>query len=155
VTTLSQRLEELGLALPEPVPVRGRFRSVVVRDGIAYVSGAIATTGPPLAVAYPGTVDIGVSLDDAKESARGAMLAVLAAVADAVGVDAIDAVLHLGGYVRVAPGFDDVHMVVGAATALVGDLFGDDALPARTAVGVASLPAGASVLLDAVVAVKP
>ena len=155
MTQLVERLAELGLALPEPVPVRGRFRAVVVHGDVAYVSGAVATTGPPLQIAYPGHVGGEVSLEEAKESARGALLAVLASVDTAVGLDRVAGVLHVGGYVRVAPGFDDVHMVVGAATALVGDLFGDDGLPARTAVGVASLPAGASVVLDAVAAVRP
>ena len=45
--------------------------------------------------------------------------------------------------------------MVGAANALVGELFGDGALASRTAVGVATLPERASVVLDTVVALRP
>ena len=44
--------------------------------------------------------------------------------------------------------------MVGAANDLVADLFGDDRLAGRTAVGVATLPERASVVLDAVVALR-
>lgn len=147
-------LSELGLELPEPLPVRGRFRPVVVHGGLAYTSGALATTGPPLQVAWPGRVGIEVSLDDAKQSARGALLTTLANLESALGdLDRIQAVLHVHGYVCAGPDFDKVHHVVGAATELVGELFGDDGLPARTAVGVATLPERASVVLDVIAAV--
>ena len=44
--------------------------------------------------------------------------------------------------------------MVGAASALIGELWGDSALASRTAVGVATLPEHASVVLDTVVALK-
>lgn len=148
------RLDDLGMEIPDPLPVRGRFRPVVLHGPVAYTSGAIATTGPPLRVAWPGRVGDDVSLDEAKSSACGALLATLANLRAALGdLDRVAGFLHLNGYVRVAPGFDKVHHVVGAASALVGDVLGDELLPARTAVGAAELPEGASVVLDAVVAV--
>jgi enamine deaminase RidA (YjgF/YER057c/UK114 family) len=151
---LQERLAELGLTLPEPVPVRGRFRSVVVRGDLAFASGALATTGPPLQVAWPGAVGADVSLEDAMKSAEGAVLALLANVNQELdGLERVEGILHVHGYVQAAPGFDKVHHVVGAATRLVGELFGDDGLPARTAVGVATLPESASVVLDAIVAI--
>ncbi len=59
----------------------------------------------------------------------------------------------LGARKCATPDFDKVHHVVGAANAMIGDLFGDDALAGRTAVGVAALPERASVVLETVVAV--
>jgi len=152
----AQALAEAGITLPEPLPVRGRFRPVVVHAGLAHVSGAIATTGPPLQVAWPGRVGAEVSLDDAKLSARGALLGALSNLQAALGTLArVESILHVRGFVCVDPAFDKVHHVVGSATELVGELFGDDGLPARTAVGVAALPERASVVVDLIAAVAP
>ena len=155
VAEVSQRLADLGLVLPEPLPIRGRYRAVVVHGGLAYTSGALATTGPPLRVAWPGQLGAEVSIDEGKESARGALLATLANLAAELGsVDRIEAIVHLRGFVNAATGFDKVHHVIGAANDLVGELFGDERLAGRTAVGVSALPENASVVLDTVVAVR-
>jgi len=152
---LAGRLGALGLTLPEPIPTVGRYRSVVVHAGVAHISGLMAVTGPPLRIAYPGRVGDTLTMDEAKESARGALLSTLAALKGHLGsLDHVASFLHVRGYVRAAPGFDKVHHVVGAANALIGDLFGDDALAGRTAVGVESLPEGASVVLECTVALR-
>ena len=153
--TITERLAELGLNLPAPLPRRGRFSAVVVRGDLAFTSGALGTFDEPLRVAHPGQVGVDVSLDDAKESARLALLATLANLDEALGdLDRVEVFVHLTGYVNAAAGFDKVHHVVGAANDLVADLFGDDRLAGRTAVGVATLPERASVVLDAVVALR-
>ena len=82
-----------------------------------------------------------MSLEDGKESARGALVPTLANLAAELGdLDRVEGFLHLRGHVNAAPGFDKVHHVVGAANDLIGELFGPDGLAARTAVGVATLP---------------
>ena len=150
-----ERLAEMGLELPTPLPRRGRFSSVVVRGDLAFTSGALASTGPPLRIAYPGQVGTAVSLDEAKESARMALLATLANLDEAIGsLELVEGFVHLTGYVNASPEFDKVHHVVGAANDLVAELFGADHLAGRTAVGVSSLPERASVVIDAVVAVR-
>ena len=152
---VDQRLDELGLALPEAIPVHGRYRPVVVHDGIAYTSGLMAVAGPPLRIDFPGRLGDDLTLDEGKESARGALLQTLSQLAVSLGdLDRIEAFLHVRGFVCATPEFDKVHHVVGAANALIGELFGDTALAGRTAVGVATLPERASVVLDAVVALK-
>jgi len=149
------RLRELGLSLPEPIPAIGRYRPVVVHGDVAHTSGLMAVTGPPLRIAYPGRVGDTLTMDDAKASARGALLSTLAALHGHLGsLDGITGFLHVRGYVLATPDFDKVHHVVGVANALIGQLFGDDALAGRTAVGVASLPEGASVVLECTVALQ-
>ena len=94
-------------------------------------------------------------LEDGKESARGALLQTLSHLAVELGsLDSIRSFLHVRGFVCATADFDKVHHVVGAASTLIGELFGDSALASRTAVGVATLPEHASVVLDAVVAVR-
>jgi enamine deaminase RidA (YjgF/YER057c/UK114 family) len=150
-----ERLAELGIELPEPLPIHGRYRAVVVRGDLAFTSGALATTGPPLRIAWPGQLGADVSIEEGKESARGALVATLSNLASALGdLDRVEGFLHLRGHVNAVPGFDKVHHVVGAANDLIGELFGPDGLAARTAIGVATLPENASVVLDAVVAIR-
>ena len=152
---IADRLNELGLALPEPIPVHGRYRPVVVHNGIAYTSGLMAIAGPPLRIDYPGRLGFDLTLDDGKQSARGALLQTLSHLALELGsLDSIRSFLHVRGFVCATADFDKVHHVIGAANALIGELFGDSALASRTAVGVATLPERASVVLDAVVAVR-
>ena len=83
------------------------------------------------------------------------MLLTLSHLAAELGnLDRVEAFLHVRGYVCATPEFDKVHHVVGAASALISELFGDDGLAARTAIGVATLPERASVILETVVAVS-
>ena len=153
---VAERLNELGLTLPEPIPVHGRYRPVVVHGDVAYTSGLMAIAGPPLRIDYPGRVGDDLTIDEGKQSARGALLQTLShLVAEIHDLDGIERFLHIRGYVCTTSEFDKVHHVVGAANALVGELFGDGALASRTAVGVATLPERASVVLDTVVALRP
>jgi enamine deaminase RidA (YjgF/YER057c/UK114 family) len=153
---VSDRLAALGLALPPPIPTVGRYASVNVHCDLAYTSGLMAVSGPPLQIAYAGRVGDDLSTDEAKLSARGALLSTLVQLETALGdLDRIETFLHVRGFVRVAPGFEKVHHVVGAANALIAELFGDDRLAGRTAVGVAELPEGASVVLETVAAITP
>jgi enamine deaminase RidA (YjgF/YER057c/UK114 family) len=84
-------------------------------------------------------------------------LNVLAVAASACGgdLDRIVRCVRLGGFVNVAPGFTDVPLVVNGASDLIVEIFGDAGRHARTAVGVAELPRGVAVEVDAVFEVTP
>jgi enamine deaminase RidA (YjgF/YER057c/UK114 family) len=150
-----ERLAGLGLGLPEPIPAIGKYRPVVIHGDVAHTSGLMAVGGPPLQIAHPGRVGDDLGIDDGKASARGALLSTLAALHAELGdLDRIERFLHVRGYVCATPDFDKVHHVIGAANALVVELFGDDAIAGRTAVGVSTLPERASVVLECTVAVR-
>ena len=146
------RIAELGLTIPDPLPAGGLFSSVVIDGTIAYCSGIVAVEGPPLRLAYPGCVGDDMSIEDAKLSARGAMVSTLGNLRGAVGsLDKVERFLRLTGYVRAVPGFDKTPAVVDGASELLVEIFGKDLLSARTAIGVSALPGGASVEIDAIV----
>jgi enamine deaminase RidA (YjgF/YER057c/UK114 family) len=152
---VADRIAELGLTLPPPIPTVGRYASVNIHGDTAYTSGLMAVSGPPLQIAFAGRVGDDLGIDDAKLSARGALLSTLVQLESSLGdLDRIESFIHVRGFVRAAAGFDKVHHVVGAANALIGELFGDDRLAGRTAVGVAELPERASVVLETVVAIR-
>jgi enamine deaminase RidA (YjgF/YER057c/UK114 family) len=82
------------------------------------------------------------------------LLGVISSLAETLGdLDRIERFLHVGGYVRAAPGFQKISFVIGGASTLIDELFGSDGLATRTTVGVAELPDGASVMIDAIVAI--
>lgn len=152
---LSARLDELGIVLPEAVPVKGRYRRVVVHGDTAYVTGATPVLRDPLRVGYIGQVGTDLTLKEASEGARTTLLGIIASLAEELSdVDRIERFLHIGGHVRTAPGFREVSQVIAGASELIADLFGDDGLSTRTAVGVAELPHGTSIMIDAIVAIR-
>ena len=106
-------------------------------------------------LAFAGRLGEDLSLEDGKLSARGAMLSTLGNLKGALGdLSRIERFLRLVGYVRATPEFTGPPAVIDGASELLRDLFGADLLPARTAIGVAALPGGASVEVDAIVKLR-
>ncbi len=152
---LDERAAELGITIPDPLPAGGLYTSVVIEGGLAYTAGTVAVEGPPLKLAYAGRLGDDLSLDDAKLSARGAMLSTLGNLKGALGsLSRIERFVRLVGYVRAAPDFTGPPAVMDGASELLRDLFGAELLPVRTAIGVAALPGGASVELDTIVKLR-
>lgn len=150
--TVADRLLASGLVLPAPPPPKGvYFPSRRCGDQL-WVSGATARRdGEP---ALRGVVGADVTVDAAAEQAGLAALNLLAAIEEAVGLDMVDAVVALRGYVRAVPEFEAHPAVVDGASEVLLDAFGTDTgAHARTAIGVASLPGGACVELDLVVSI--
>jgi enamine deaminase RidA (YjgF/YER057c/UK114 family) len=101
---------------------------------------------------YTGKVDAGVSVEEAKEAARLCVLNALAAVKAEVGtLEKAHHIARVTGYVASAAGFNGQSEVMNGASDLLGRLFGDKGLHARTAVGVAELPLDAPVELELIV----
>jgi enamine deaminase RidA (YjgF/YER057c/UK114 family) len=147
---IDARLQSLGIILP---PVRAPAANYVpyVRTGaLVYVAGQICQAeGHPICM---GKVGGPIDLATAQAAARVCGLNILAVLASACGgdLDRIARCVRLGGFVNVAPGFTDVPLVVNGASDLVVEVFGDAGRHARTAVGVAELPRGVAVEVDAV-----
>ena len=68
-------------------------------------------------------------------------------------LDRVTACLRVGGFVNCTPDYQHVPQVINGASDLIHELFGERGLHARTAIGVASLPQGAAVEVDAIFAI--
>lgn len=143
----AERLRQLGFELVPPLPAKGRYAPVRQSGSLLFVSGHTgrSATAPALA----GVVGSDVSVADAQQSARIAAVNLLSAVDAATGLSGV-ALVHLRGYVRADPGFTDHPKVVDAASELIAEALADERMHARAAIGVASLPGGAVVELEAV-----
>lgn len=148
---LAARLAELGLELPAPARAKGRYLPAT-RDGARlWVSGHTGRTEERPARA--GRVGDDVTVDEARDSARIAAVNLLAAALSVVDPSALRSVLFLRGYVRAPSDFGDHPAVVDAASEVLDHALGGGG-HARAAIGVASLPGGACVELEAVLALR-
>jgi enamine deaminase RidA (YjgF/YER057c/UK114 family) len=145
-----RRIEELGIELMDPLPAGGLYTSAVVAGDLAHASGVVAVEGPPLRLAHRGCLGDDMDVEAGQQSAAGAMISLLSNLRGELGtLDRIDRFVKMTGYVRAAPTFEKMPAVMDGASRLLVDIFGEPC--ARTAIGVAALPGGASVEIDAVV----
>lgn len=143
----------MDLDLPDPFPPAGTYRSAVLHAGVLHTAGHI-----PLGA--DGTLVVGRLGDDLDvvagvEAARLAALSLLATVRAELGsLDRVEQVLRVFGVVHATPDFvDHTAAVDGASDVLVAAL-GPRGEHARLAVGVASLPAGIALEVEATLAVR-
>jgi enamine deaminase RidA (YjgF/YER057c/UK114 family) len=156
---IESRLAELGLGLPEPMrlppDVSLPFPWVRVHGDRAFVSGH-APLAPDGSLATPlGKVGDQVTPDQAYRAARLTALAVLASLQRELGdLDRITAWLRVFGMVNAAPGFTATPGVINGFSDLVLEVWGPEAgSHARSAVGLAELPFGIPVEIEAEVAI--
>ncbi len=146
------RLAELGLVLPGPYPPHDPLDAVVVHGDRARTSGQLPRdeTGT---IRFLGVLGAGVSIEEGFEAARWCALNALSVLhAELGGLDRIERVLTVLGFVASAPGFVAQAAVVDGASRLLYDVFGDAGRHTRSAIGVAALPRGGAVEIEVEVA---
>lgn len=147
------RIVELGLILPPPNKPMGNYVPHRIGGGVLYLSGV----GPrkPDGAMTTGKVGAGVSVEKAYEAARDCGLQLLRNMEVALGsLDRVDTVLKVLGMVNGAPDFADHPKVINGCTDLFVEVFGDNGRPARSAVGMGSLPGDISVEIEAIVLLR-
>jgi enamine deaminase RidA (YjgF/YER057c/UK114 family) len=148
VTTARERLAELGLTLPPVTPPVAAYIPAVRTGNQVYVSGQVPIAdGQVLAT---GKVGAEVSAEQAKELAARCALQLVAAVDSVVGLEHVVRVVKVVGFVASASGFTGQPGVINGASELLVDLFGDAGRHARSAIGVAELPLGVPVEVEAI-----
>lgn len=149
----AERLAELGYPLDEVPPPGAVYRQVSVIDRLVYVSGATPMRGPD--VVSVGKVPSQVSAEDASEAAALCAANCLRFAHKHIGLDKIERVIRLHGYVNSDADFTDQHIVINGASNLLLKVFGDDkGLAARTALGMAQLPLGSSTEVEMILELK-
>ena len=155
--SVTQRLTELGLVLPEPfAPPPGiefPFDLVNVHGDLAYVSGHLPVDGST--VLMSGRVGDELDVDQGYEAARLTGLSIFASLQRELGdLDRVTGWVKALGFVQCAPGFDKPPAVVNGFTDLVLEVWGPQAgRHARSAVGAGQLPFGVPVEVEAIVAI--
>lgn len=150
--TVTDRLAELGIDIPDVVPPVAAYVPAVVTGRYVYTSGQLPMRdGAMLAV---GLVGADVDPDLAKECARQCAINALAAAQCVIGnLNRVTRVVKVVGFVASAAGFTGQPAVINGASELLLDVFGDAGRHARSAVGVAALPINAPVEVEIILEV--
>jgi enamine deaminase RidA (YjgF/YER057c/UK114 family) len=148
-----QRLADLGLTLPSaPKPI-GNYVPFRLAGNLLFLSGV----GPRRAdeSMITGKVGADVSVEQGYEAAKLCGLNLLVNMIAAVGtLERVDTVLKVLGMVNAVPNFTRHPEVINGCTDLFVQVLGDGGRPARSAVGMGSLPLNIAVEVEAIVLVK-
>ena len=147
------RLAELSLELPAAAAPVAAYVPAVEAGGLLHLSGQLPFRDGRV---ITGRLGEDTDLAAGQEAARACGLMVLAQVRQALGgFTRVRRVVKLGVFVNSAPDFTDQPKVANGASELMQEVFGESGRHARAAVGVAALPLGAAVEVDAVFEVGP
>jgi enamine deaminase RidA (YjgF/YER057c/UK114 family) len=149
----TQRLAQLGLTLPSPPEPIGNYLPWRLGGNMLFLSGV----GPRQAngVTTIGKVGQALTIDQGYDAAKLCGLNLIANMKAALGsLDRVDTVLKVFGMVNAAPNFMEHPKVINGCTDLFVAVFGDNGRPARSAVGMGSLPGNISVEIEAIVLIK-
>jgi len=151
--SIDQRLSELGIELPQAAAPVAAYVPAVERDGLLHISGQISFAEDGSRIV--GRLGEDMDLHAGYAAARRCGVMLLAQMKAALGsLDRVERVVKLGVFVNSAPSFVDQPKVANGASELMQEVFGESGRHARSAVGVAVLPLGVAVEVDAIVAVR-
>jgi len=148
------RLQELQIELPPPPKILGVYRPVLVVGDLAYLSGhgPIGSDGSAVRGRLGEDLDVSAGYEAARRTGR----LVLATLRNHLGsLDRVRRLVKTTGFVQATPTFAEHPAVINGFSELMREVFGPEAgIAARSALGVASLPAGWAVEIDAIFEVE-
>jgi enamine deaminase RidA (YjgF/YER057c/UK114 family) len=152
MSAIDARLAELGIVLPTPPAPVASYVPFVEVGGLVHISGQVSIDA---AGGVKGTLGAGLTLADGQAAARLCGLNLLAQLKAACkgDLDRVIRAVKLAGFVNVTPDFNEIPQVINGCSDLMVQVLGEAGRHARSAVGVANLPLGFAVEVDAVFAI--
>lgn len=147
------RLTELQLTLPPAPKPAGVYKPVVQVGNLLYVSGH----GPlrPDGTLITGRVGRDLTEEEGKQAARQVGLTILATLRAYLGtLDRVVRVVKVLGMVNAVPEFTRHPQVINGFSELFRDIFGENGVGARSAVGMGSLPSNIAVEIEAILEIR-
>ncbi len=146
---VDRKLAELGLTLPAAAAPVASYVPTVDAYGMLHISGQLPFRDGAV---ITGRLGENVDIAEGTAAAQACALMLVAQIKAALGgLHRVERIVKLGVFVNSTPDFTDQPEVANGASDLMVALFGDAGKHARAAVGVASLPRGAAVEVDAIV----
>jgi enamine deaminase RidA (YjgF/YER057c/UK114 family) len=156
VTSPYDRLRDLGITLPKPPAPAASYvqtRTVPIGEGrsLLYIAGQVSADGDRM---LTGRCPDEVSVEEATRRAKLCATRVLAQIDNAVGLEAVQSMMQLIGFVLSADGFGDQPKVINGASDLLVLVLGDAGKHTRAALGTNALPFSVTVEIAAVAVVR-
>lgn len=147
---IEDALAKLGLVLPDAPAPRANYVPFVQTGALVFIAGQLPLKDGQLP--YQGRLGESIDVENAQQAARLCALNLLAVLKNACNgdLDRVRRCVRLGGFVASGADFLDHPLVVNGASDLIVAAMGDAGKHARTAVGVAQLPRGVPVEVDAI-----
>ena len=153
MSAVEDRLAELGLSVPEVAKPVAAYVPAVTSGDLVFTSGQLPMRSGELM--YTGKVGGEIGADEAKECAQQCVLNAIAAVKSVIGdLDRVAQVVKVVAFIVSTPDFTGQPQVANGASELLGQVFGDAGVHARSAVGVPVLPLDAPVEVELIVRVS-
>jgi enamine deaminase RidA (YjgF/YER057c/UK114 family) len=154
---VERRLANLGFVLPQPAAPLANYVPAVRSGALLFISGQLPLgANGALAPEHVGKVGAGVDEAAARQAAALCALNCLAqARAHLEDLDRIGHCIRLGGFIHCAGDFTRLALVMNGASDLIAAALGDRGAHARSTIGVAQLPLGACVEVEAIFEITP
>jgi enamine deaminase RidA (YjgF/YER057c/UK114 family) len=147
LATAERRLAALRIEVPLPPTPIGAYVESVQTGNMLYLSGILPVIGHE--PKFVGRLGREYNVEQGREAARIAALNVLSAARNYLGsLDKVTRVVRLVTYIATEGDFFAQPKVADAASELLREVFGEDKLPVRMVLGVASLPLGVPVVSE-------
>jgi enamine deaminase RidA (YjgF/YER057c/UK114 family) len=149
MSMIETKLTEMGVTLPDAPAPEANYVPFVQTGNQVWVSGQISQGPDGLMV---GKLGDGVDIDTGAAAAKACAISLLAQLKKACGgdLDRLVRVVKLVGMVNCTPDFTDQPKVINGASDFLVAALGAKGHHARSAVGVAGLPMGVMVEIEAV-----
>ena len=156
MTSPHDRLRELGLELPAPPAALASYvptRLVPIGEGrsLLFIAGQVSAQGGKR---LTGRCPDEVSVEQAQAAARVCALNLLAQMEVAAGLDNVEQVMQLTGFVLSTDDFGDQPKVINGASDLLVEVLGEAGKHTRAALGTNALPFSVTVEIAAVAVVR-
>ena len=149
--SILEKIKNLGLdPPPAPKPVAA-YLPVLEIDNIIYISGILPMLNGK--VQYTGKIDKNI-VESGYNAAKLCALNALSIINDSIGLENLERVIKVTGFVNSASGFFDQPVIINGASDLLMEIFGENGKHVRSAIGAAELPLNASVEVEFIMKVK-
>ena len=144
-----ENLKKLGLVIPAPPQVGGKYVPTKQVGNLVYTSGqGPIVNGKP---SVTGKLGKELSIEDGQEAARICILNVLSILQAQIGdLNKVKNVVKVLGFVASESGFNDQPAVINGGSQLLIDVFGDKGRHARSAIGTNELPGNIPVEIEVI-----
>ena len=150
--SITQRLQALGITLP-PVSTPAAAYVPFVRTGnLIFLSGHIAKKDGQV---WTGQLGKTMVTAEGKQAARNVAIDLMGTLSAAAGgLDNVVRIVKVMSLVNSSPDFTEHHLVTNGCSELLGEVFGEVGVHARSAFGVAQIPLGACVEIELIAEVR-